>query len=181
MRVSGLHNYAISIFGRSKVGKTTALLASTSKASIRTPKDSASYRGIAFYTAENYFEEYAALAGEVRSELLAALLEEAGFGVQVAANGNEAVALLIAGEQGDALVTDLSMPGMDGLAVIRAAHERRPGLPAVLLTGCAGDEAGSATGGVVNGDSSLLREPIRIRELLDRIQALLAARVDAAE
>ena len=42
-------------------------------------------------------------------------------------NGAEALALFDAGETVDALVTDLSMPGMDGLAVIRAAQERHPG------------------------------------------------------
>ena len=41
----------------------------------------------------------------------------------------------------DVLVTDLSMPGIDGLAVIRQAQCERPGLPAVLLTGYAGHGA----------------------------------------
>lgn len=41
----------------------------------------------------------------------------------------------------DLLVSDLSMPGMDGLALIRAARARRPGLHALLLTGYAGDGA----------------------------------------
>ena len=41
----------------------------------------------------------------------------------------------------DLLVSDLSMPGMDGLALIRAARVRRPGLHALLLTGYAGDRA----------------------------------------
>ena len=64
-----------------------------------------------------------------------------------ASGGAEALALLAAGEAVDILVTDLSMPGMDGLAVIRAVQERRAGLPAVLLTGYAGDGAALALGG----------------------------------
>ena len=35
----------------------------------------------------------------------------------------------------DLLVSDLSMPDMDGLELIQAAQKRRPGLPAVLITG----------------------------------------------
>ena len=96
----------------------------------------------------------------------------------VAANGTEALALLAAGEAVDALVTDLSMPGMDGLAVIRAAQERRPGLPAVLLTGYAGDGAALAVGGAISGAFSLLRKPVTGVQLVDRVRALLVARID---
>ena len=78
-----------------------------------------------------------------------------------ASNGAEAMALLGPGETIDILVTDLSMPGMDGLALIRAAQVRRPGLPAVLLTGYAGDGAALAMGGAVSGSFSLLRKPVR--------------------
>jgi nitrogen-specific signal transduction histidine kinase/CheY-like chemotaxis protein len=74
-------------------------------------------------------------------ETLALQLEAGGHAVLAAASGTEALALLAAGEMVDILVTDLSMPDMDGLAVIRGAQERRPGLPAVLLTGYAGDGA----------------------------------------
>ena len=106
-------------------------------------------------------------------EVLAEHLEDAGYGVVVAASGAEALALLAAGEAVDALVTDLSMPGMDGLAVIRAAQERRPGLPAVLLTGYAGDGAALAVGGAVSGTFSLLRKPVSGVLLVDRVRALL--------
>jgi DNA-binding response OmpR family regulator len=73
-------------------------------------------------------------------------------------------------------VTDLSMPGMDGLALIRAAQERRRGLPALLLTGCAGDDTALALTGAVSGSFSLLRKPIRVVHLVERLRALLAAR-----
>jgi signal transduction histidine kinase/CheY-like chemotaxis protein len=108
-------------------------------------------------------------------EVLAEHLEYEGFGVLTAANGSEALALLVTGQAVDALVTDLSMPGMDGIELIRAAQQRRPGLPAVLLTGYAGDDAALALGGLVSGAFSLLRKPVRIHDLVDRVQALLEA------
>jgi PAS domain S-box-containing protein len=111
-------------------------------------------------------------------EVLAEHLEDAGFGVLTAGNGAEALALLAGGEAVDALITDLSMPGMDGIAVIRAAQERWPGLPAVLLTGYAGDDISLAVGGAVTGTFSLLRKPVRIHDLVDRVQALLASAVN---
>jgi FixJ family two-component response regulator len=55
-----------------------------------------------------------------------------------------------------------------------------PGLPAVLLTGHAGDGAALATGADVAGAFSLPRKPVRIHELVDRIEALMAARLNAA-
>jgi PAS domain S-box-containing protein len=109
-------------------------------------------------------------------EMITEHLEDVGYRVLTAANGSEALALLAAGEAVDVLVTDLSMPGLDGLAVIRAAQERRPGLPAVLLTGYAGDGAALAVGGIVTGSFSLLRKPVRGVQLVDRIQTLLGAR-----
>jgi signal transduction histidine kinase/ActR/RegA family two-component response regulator len=112
-------------------------------------------------------------------EVLAEQLEDAGYSVLVAANGNEALALLATGEAVDVLITDLSMPGMDGLAVIRGAQERRPGLPAMLLTGYAGDGAAMAVGEAVSGSFSLLRKPIHLHDLIDHIKSQLAARANA--
>jgi CheY-like chemotaxis protein len=68
------------------------------------------------------------------------------------------------------------MPGIDGLAVIRAAQAQHPGLPAVLLTGYAGDGTALAVGDAVNGTFSLLRKPVSGVRLVDRVQALMAAR-----
>nr|WP_294507100.1 PAS domain-containing protein [uncultured Rhodopila sp.] len=107
-------------------------------------------------------------------EVLALQLQDFGFNVLAAASGVEALALLAAGETVEILVTDLSMPGMDGLAVIRAAQERVPGLPALLLTGYAGDGAALALGGAVSGSFSLLRKPVTAANLVDRLRSLLA-------
>ena len=97
-----------------------------------------------------------------------------------AQGGAEALALLDAGEAIDALVTDLSMPGMDGLAVIRAVQARRRGLPAVLLTGYAGAGATLALGGAISGAFTLLRKPVSGSQLVDRLAALLADRSETA-
>jgi CheY-like chemotaxis protein len=107
-------------------------------------------------------------------ETLAAALREAGYVVEVAVDGAAALDLLDEPVPVDVLVTDLSMPGIDGLAVIRRAQRQRPGLPAVLLTGYAGHGAQLAVGGSVSGAFSLLRKPVTPAQLADRIEALLA-------
>jgi CheY-like chemotaxis protein len=107
---------------------------------------------------------------------LAAQLEAAGMRVVLTPDGPEALALLDLGTPVDFLVTDLSMPGMNGAALIREAQVRRPGLPAILLTGYAGDGAALAVEGAISGAFSLLRKPIQGSQLGDRIAAVLEAR-----
>ena len=113
-------------------------------------------------------------------EVLAEQLEDAGFDVLAVANGGAALDVLDRSETVDILVTDFSMPGMDGLAVIRAAQARLPRLPAVLLTGYSGDGVALAVSSATAGKVSLLRKPIRAADLVDRIQVLLATSEKAA-
>jgi signal transduction histidine kinase/CheY-like chemotaxis protein len=107
-------------------------------------------------------------------ETLAAALTDAGYSVLVAAGGSEALEILASGAPVDVLVTDLSMPGIDGLAVIRNARRHRPDLPAMLLTGYAGHGAQLAVGGQLSGAFTLVRKPVTATQLADRIEALLA-------
>jgi len=60
-------------------------------------------------------------------------LEDAGYTVAAVEGGSAALALLRAGEYG-ALVTDLRMPGMDGLALLAEAKRLDPALPVVVIT-----------------------------------------------
>jgi len=113
-------------------------------------------------------------------ETLATSLEDAGYVVLTAAGGEEALSHLDTGAGVDVLVTDLSMPGMGGLTVIREARRRRPGLPSVLLTGYAGDEVQEAVGGVLNSAFSLLRKPVTAAELAVCVDALLTGSATGA-
>jgi signal transduction histidine kinase/CheY-like chemotaxis protein len=107
-------------------------------------------------------------------ETLAAALEDVGYTLLRAADGAEALDILGSEATIDVLVTDLSMPGIDGLAVIREARRQRPDLPAVLLTGYIGHGAQLAVGGSLNGGFTLVRKPVTAGQLSDRIEALLA-------
>ena len=71
-------------------------------------------------------------------ELLGAELREMGWQVTISASGAEALKRLKTGQTFDVLVTDLNMPGMDGLHLIRAARKVYPCMPALLITGHAG-------------------------------------------
>jgi DNA-binding NtrC family response regulator len=71
-----------------------------------------------------------------QARLLARVAAEAGFDVTSVADGEAALAELAANPP-DALLTDLRLPGADGLQLIAAAREVDPGLPVILATGYA--------------------------------------------
>jgi len=69
--------------------------------------------------------------------LSARALRRAGHAVTEAEDAEDALAQVAAGLVPDLLVSDVSLPGMDGLALVRALRARLPGLPAVLVSGYA--------------------------------------------
>ncbi len=67
--------------------------------------------------------------------MLAETLAGEGWGVEAVATGDEAVRRLAEGRRYALVLTDLKLPGADGLAVLDAALASDPALPVVLLTG----------------------------------------------
>jgi CheY-like chemotaxis protein len=100
-------------------------------------------------------------------ETLAAQMEDLGFKTIMASSGTEAVALIESGVALDALVSDLSMPGMNGVATIQRARTLRPELPCFLLTGYVGERAALEAGTTF----TLVHKPISGRKLVARIEA----------
>jgi CheY-like chemotaxis protein len=60
-------------------------------------------------------------------------LSEAGYRVQVAANGEEALGMLRQGRP-DLMTIDLKMPGMDGIELLRRVREVHRDLPIIIST-----------------------------------------------
>jgi len=65
---------------------------------------------------------------------LGALLERNGYDVTSAESGEQAVQLLER-QPFDLLLTDLKMPGIDGMQVVAAARQRQPDVAVIVLTG----------------------------------------------
>jgi EAL domain-containing protein (putative c-di-GMP-specific phosphodiesterase class I) len=61
-------------------------------------------------------------------------LRAVGFEVDRADNGEDAVNLLLANTY-DAVISDITLPKVDGVGVLQAAHKRDPDMPVVLITG----------------------------------------------
>ena len=105
-------------------------------------------------------------------EVLRVLLEEQGFRVRVAADGEEALAR-VAEELPDVLVTDINMPRRDGLSLTRQlrAEARTNRLPVILLTSI-DDPVTQASGAAAGADAYLLKSRFNagvLRETLARI------------
>lgn len=67
------------------------------------------------------------------------LCKNPDYTVELAADGREALAA-IAANPPDLVVTDLVMPEMDGLELVRTMRSRCPRIPAILMTAY-GDES----------------------------------------
>lgn len=65
---------------------------------------------------------------------LSRALRHAGYHVETAENGEEAVEVFVAGLF-HAVVSDISMPGMDGVALLRAIRGHDLDVPVILITG----------------------------------------------
>jgi len=97
-------------------------------------------------------------------------LTRAGYRVAAAADAEEAAALLAA-EAPALLLSDVSLPGRDGLALARAARAARPGLPVLLMSGYA--EAALGTDLSAEG-IGFLGKPFTPSELVSAAGAALA-------
>ncbi len=67
--------------------------------------------------------------------LLVDTLESAGYDVLAARGGGEAIALIDDPDHVDLVVTDLNMPGHDGVDVAVKAQLNRPDMPVLYVTG----------------------------------------------
>ena len=67
-------------------------------------------------------------------DLIVEVLSDAGYDVLKASSGIEAVRLMENPGGINAVVSDLNMPGMDGLEVARQARMHHPGVPVLFVT-----------------------------------------------
>ncbi len=104
---------------------------------------------------------------------LGELLGEEGYSVELAADGFKALPKLDDFAP-DLLLTDLKMPGMDGIELMAKARERDPELAVVLMTAHGAVE--TAVAAMQQGAASYLTKPINVDELLLVLERALERR-----
>ena len=98
--------------------------------------------------------------------VIAASLADAGYAVLTAANGYDAIRVL-----GDnwvsLLITDITMPGIDGFELARQAKVMRPTIKVIYLSGALVESSGGVHG-------SVIQKPMRIADLLGAVRRELS-------
>lgn len=96
-------------------------------------------------------------------------LERLGFRVAQAADAESALKRLEA-ERPSLLVSDIRLPGIDGIALARTARAAHPELPVLLISGYADDGARAA---LERLDMGFLAKPFTLKTLGERVRELL--------
>ena len=117
-------------------------------------------------------------------DALQMVLESVGYNVKVASNGGEAVELQ-RGEPVDLIITDIIMPGKDGVNVIQEIRAEFPGIRIIAISGGGGaqpleyaPEAISTTAYLAAakeaGADMVFTKPFERKDLIEAVDELFA-------
>jgi excisionase family DNA binding protein len=115
---------------------------------------------------------------EAVRDLIAKTLTMADYEVNTAPDGQAALDALKDADF-DLLITDLRMPGMDGLTVIRQARRLSPSLPIIIITGYSTEA--SAIEAINLGVCGYLTKPFRLPRILSVAARALGEPTPAVE
>jgi chemotaxis protein histidine kinase CheA len=107
-------------------------------------------------------------------ELQRSILETAGYRVETAPSGGEALERITGGGEVDLVLSDIQMPGMDGFELLRTirASAEHSSLPVVIVTSQKGED--DRRRGVEEGaDAYIVKDDFDQRTLLETIERLL--------
>jgi two-component system chemotaxis sensor kinase CheA len=107
-------------------------------------------------------------------ELQRSILEAAGYRVQTASDGRNALAHLDRDDEIDLVVTDVEMPEMTGIELTRAirAHATRSTLPVVIVTSL-GDDDDRRRGIEAGADAYMVKQRFDQHDLLETVERLV--------
>jgi two-component system chemotaxis sensor kinase CheA len=108
-------------------------------------------------------------------ELQRSILEAAGYRVETARDGREALTRVVDDMEVDLVVTDVEMPEMTGLQLVETIRQspERSSLPVVVVTGRGGEED-RRRGAEAGADAYIVKEEFDQRALLETVGRLLA-------
>ncbi len=110
---------------------------------------------------------------EVAQRLCRRVLEKAGYGVLIAADGLQAVDIAL--NQGPAMILmDVAMPGIDGLEAMRRIKAELPAMPIVIAS--AHSMVSDRDRFLAAGADDVLSKPFRLSDLISIVQSLAAAK-----
>ncbi len=99
--------------------------------------------------------------------VVTAMLEQAGFHVSAVADGREALQKLEHAGPFDLIVSDVMMPGMDGLTLLDRVRSLHPDIPLILVT--AVHDVSVAMGAIRKGAYDYLLKPFEREQLMSTV------------
>jgi putative two-component system response regulator len=107
-------------------------------------------------------------------EMLSRLLRSQGYHVSEAGGVDEGLAILARDGEVELVMSDLHMPGRDGVELLRAVRELHPDTAVVMLTG--DGDVSSAVECLKIGARDYLSKPVQVQEVRARIEKAMAER-----
>ncbi len=111
---------------------------------------------------------------EVMRDLLRRALERSGFEVVTATDGREGVERF-RGQAVDVTITDMMMPVMDGLELIRALVAEQPSIRIIAVSGVDDWDNYLKTARAL-GAKAVLRKPVSSAEIVNTVRRVLTER-----
>lgn len=99
-------------------------------------------------------------------------LKRRGFAVLQASDGVDGLQSFEAHREIDLVLSDIVMPELDGVGMVRALRDRRPEVPVLFMSGYTGHQGPALEPGDLE---RLLPKPFTPTELVERIEQVLAA------
>lgn len=100
------------------------------------------------------------------------VLSPEGYDIALTSRGDEAVALLEK-EEFDVVITDLMMPDMDGLQVLKIINKRWPDIKVIIITGYG--TISTAVEAIKLGAHEYIEKPFKPEDILTAVQNALSA------
>lgn len=101
--------------------------------------------------------------------ILEKIFTKDGFQVNVASSGFDALKIAES-EDIDIVITDMSMPGMSGLKLLKQIKEKKPAIEVIIIT--AFGEWGSYAEALKQGAYEFLNKPFKVEEILNLVRGI---------
>jgi len=101
--------------------------------------------------------------------ILEKIFTKDGYQVKVASSGFDALKIA-EGEDIDIVITDMSMPGMSGLKLLKQIKEKKPSVEVIIIT--AFGEWGAYAEALKQGAYEFLNKPFKVEDILNLVRGI---------
>ena len=114
-------------------------------------------------------------------EMFARILGRAGYRIQTAVSGSEALQSIVRQPRPDLVITDVEMPGLSGVETVRQIRRLPAGLSSLPVIAASGNpDTAIKRDMIAAGADAFLAKPVDIGELLETVAEFLRRRTPPA-